>query len=335
MCRIIVLTPVKNEEWILNSFLTVCSIFADHIIIADQNSTDNSVEIAKSFEKVIFIKNENKDFNEAERQLLLINKARELFGIGNILLALDADELIIGNAIQSPSWNLMKHSKPGTVFYFDKPTILFDQDKVLRYPDGFPLAVKDDGSKHNPTKIHSTRIPLSLDCDKMIINDISFLHLCFVRNKVQFSKNRYYCVLENIKQTKNLRNRIKQYDKHCSKDYEEGIVENINPDWIELYTAHNLKIRNFEEQDYYYTDFEVLKLFQIYGERRFYNDPIWYFDWESCRKQAINDAIEGIPLRGIKFPARCRIYLITKFFHLFDKMITIMNFIMQNLKFNK
>jgi len=34
--RIVVVTPVRNEAWILERFLSVTSRFADHIIIADQ-----------------------------------------------------------------------------------------------------------------------------------------------------------------------------------------------------------------------------------------------------------------------------------------------------------
>ena len=41
--KIIVVTPIKNEDWILDRFLSVTSQFADLIIIADQNSTDKSM----------------------------------------------------------------------------------------------------------------------------------------------------------------------------------------------------------------------------------------------------------------------------------------------------
>jgi len=39
--RVVVVTPVRNEAWI-SSVLSVTSRFADHIIIADQRSTDDS-----------------------------------------------------------------------------------------------------------------------------------------------------------------------------------------------------------------------------------------------------------------------------------------------------
>ncbi|MFX4883847.1 glycosyltransferase family 2 protein, partial [Acinetobacter baumannii] len=77
--KIIVLTPIKNEAWILKTFLEVTSFFADHIIIADQGSTDESRDIALSFEKVILIPNNDTRFNEVTRQQLLINYCRSNF----------------------------------------------------------------------------------------------------------------------------------------------------------------------------------------------------------------------------------------------------------------
>ena len=47
---LVVLTPVKNEAWILERFLRVCNDFADAIIIADQSSTDGSRDVIARYE---------------------------------------------------------------------------------------------------------------------------------------------------------------------------------------------------------------------------------------------------------------------------------------------
>ena len=44
----IVMTPVRNEAWVLPAFLESTSRWADYIIIADQMSTDGSREIARA-----------------------------------------------------------------------------------------------------------------------------------------------------------------------------------------------------------------------------------------------------------------------------------------------
>jgi hypothetical protein len=48
MRKIIGVTPVKNEEWLLERFLAVTSRFADHINVADQQSTDGSRSTART-----------------------------------------------------------------------------------------------------------------------------------------------------------------------------------------------------------------------------------------------------------------------------------------------
>ena len=46
---VVVLTPVRDQAWILASFLDAASLWADHIFIADQQSTEDSPNIAASY----------------------------------------------------------------------------------------------------------------------------------------------------------------------------------------------------------------------------------------------------------------------------------------------
>lgn len=322
--KIIVLTPVKNEEWILDQFLKSCSIFADHILIADQNSTDKSVEIASKYDKVTIIKNESLDFNEGDRQKLLINKSRELFGPGNFLLALDADEIITSNSLYSNDWNIIKESKKGTVFLFDKPTPLFDLDLALRYREGFPLGFIDDGSEHFPSEIHSARVPTPKNAVTIFVKNISFLHLCFMRKNVQFSKNRYYCCLERIQKKNKLRSRRLFYSFYKPKDYiKTGNTEIIDKNWYELYEKMGVNLKGFKEETYYYMDFEVLKFFNVYGIKFFNKEPIWRFDWESCRLEGIKRGIKGLPLKPVKKPNIIFRFSTDIFFIFFNSLIKV------------
>ena len=88
--------PVKNEDWILDFSLSCASLWADHIIVADQNSTDRTPDICRSFEKVILINNNEVKLNMSFARQLLLDKARE-FGTDNILFCLDADEVLSAN----------------------------------------------------------------------------------------------------------------------------------------------------------------------------------------------------------------------------------------------
>src|SRR5262249_47213302 len=49
---VVVLTPVRNEAWILARFLAVTARFADLILVADQGSTDGSAELCRACPKV-------------------------------------------------------------------------------------------------------------------------------------------------------------------------------------------------------------------------------------------------------------------------------------------
>ena len=323
--KIIVLTPVKNEEWILDRYLTACSLFADHIIIADQNSTDKSAQIAGKYEKVILIKNESTSFNEADRQRMLINKARELFGTGHFLLGLDADEIITADSLGAPGWKTIEESAPGTVFHFERPTLFFDPEQSIRYYKGFPMGYKDDGVEHKPTAIHSTRIPTPEYAKHVFLEDIKFLHLCLVRKNVTFSKLRYYCMLENVKNVNSLRVRRKIYTKYKPADCVDGDLENTNPLWIKGYDEKGVNLSTFKQDTYNWTDFEALRIFNEYGTARFFNDSIWHFDWEACRIAALERGEKNIPQKPLQTPGKLRVAFVDMFFQTLKGVVKIKN----------
>ena len=90
---IVCLTPVKNEAWVLDRFLQCASHWADHIIIADQGSTDGSQEIAKKYPKVMLVENKEKQFQGTGMRKLLLHESRKIPG-SKLLIALDADEIL-------------------------------------------------------------------------------------------------------------------------------------------------------------------------------------------------------------------------------------------------
>src|SRR5476651_2453045 len=160
--KIIVLTPVKNEAWILEQFLKSASLFADCIIVADQKSTDESRDICAKFPKVQLIENKTDKYDEASRQVLLIETARRLFpNDKRIFFCLDADELFSADSLTyTETWERIKALEQGTSIYIEKPDVLYGIKRSVRWKDNyFAVGYIDDGLTHTATTIHSKRIP--------------------------------------------------------------------------------------------------------------------------------------------------------------------------------
>jgi len=198
---IIVMTPVRNEAWVLRAFLEATSMWADYIIIADQMSTDGSREIAKSYEKVILIDNKNPEFNEAERQGMLVAKAREVAaGRDTLLWGLDADEILAANAFETEDWKKIMNSKPGAVFWFKWAQLTYDRNHYYDPKDSFPWLFHDDGVEPHGNYVrnmHSMRIPYPMDeHDMTFVEDFRVLHLGTAPlNRVR-AKERFYMFVD-------------------------------------------------------------------------------------------------------------------------------------------
>jgi hypothetical protein len=66
--KVICLTPVRNESWIIKPFLAASKMWADHVIVADQGSTDGTLELLQSTREVETIINAAKTYDERHRQ---------------------------------------------------------------------------------------------------------------------------------------------------------------------------------------------------------------------------------------------------------------------------
>ena len=198
----IVMTPVRNEAWVLRAFLESTSKWADYIIIADQMSTDGSREIAAQYEKVILIDNKNPEFNEAERQALLVNKAREVAaGRDTLLWGLDADEILAANYKETKDWERIQHSAPGDVFWFKWAEICPNQkDYWLSHTTYYPWLFHDDGKEPHGNYVrnmHSMRIPYPKEEKQMYyVDDFRVLHLAYLNPSRTRAKRRFYCFVD-------------------------------------------------------------------------------------------------------------------------------------------
>jgi hypothetical protein len=276
--KIICLTPVKNESWILEKFLMATSLWADHIVIADQFSDDESREIAGKFPKVVLVRNLSVDFNEPERQKLLIDTARKIEG-PRLLITLDADEFLTANFHDSDEWKFIMRAPPGTAIRFKCVNLKPDFKKYWSPNMYFPWGFMDDGSEHVGSIIHSTRIPMPSNSMKVDLEEINVLHFQYVDWERMASKHRWYQCWEILNRPNRSALDIYQQYHHMYEVKDDDLLE-VKSEWFDYYLANNLDIRGIKKEGIYWWDREVLGYFQRFGAGQFSKLDIWDADWK-------------------------------------------------------
>lgn len=251
--KIICLTPVRNEAWILERFLAAASVWADHILVADQHSTDGSREIAARFPKVTLIENPSEGFNEPERQQLLIAEARKIEG-PKLLVALDADEFISADAFGSSAWRRMLEAAPGTVIHFKWPCI---ESGFRRYWDSqrshYPRAYMDDGAGHTGRVIHSIRVPNPRGAPQLRIDGFVILHFQFTDWERMRSKHRWYQCYERCAFPRKSAIAIFRMYHHMDRVREED-KKPVPDAWFDAYERLGIDLRKQHCSGHLYWD---------------------------------------------------------------------------------
>ena len=300
--KIIVLTPVRDEDWVLGKFLWAYSHFADHILVLNQQSSDRSMEILGRFPKAVRVDYEENAYNESARSRILVDEARKRFGSGCVLLAFDADEIPIWSCLSSPMWSQLKLLEPGTVICFEKPEILTNPLRCVRDPYRFPCGLVDDGRVHHGKLIHGERVPFSQNGKRFMANELVIMHLARVRWIEFCVRQSYYCAIENSRATKRYWWRTIYYSPRFFRKFGAGVSEDIPNSWWEGYRESGRDLWSFHTARFNSFHLRVLRLFCEYGEPRFWRDDIWWEDWEPARIFFIEQGVSKIPGSAIRRP---------------------------------
>lgn len=321
----IVMTPVRNEAWVLRAFLESTSQWADHIIIADQMSTDGSREIAKEYQKVILIDNKNPDFNEAERQALLVAKAREVAaGRDTLLWGLDADEILAANFRETDDWKHILNSIPGDVFWFKWAEICPDQKHYWLSPTTYyPWLFHDDGKEPHGNYVrnmHSMRIPYPIE-EKQIyyVDDFRVLHLAYLNPSRTKSKRRFYTFVDWEMNHRAPVTLSRVYAQTKQKDLIQDLPDSF------LYTK---QINGFDLLDFvdvssqrcWFDDYIIERILR-HKKKDYRKLPLW--DKDFCQAYHISDPRTGFDKLIHRYFERSKLHTNNIFIRVIDKVLKV------------
>ena len=299
--KLIVLTPVRNEAWILRAFLAATSLWADKIIIADQMSTDGSREIYREFSyraankcELIVIDNTRKDMHQAATRRLLFDKAREVLNgdTNAILFTLDADEFLSGDFLQSNDWKRILESEPDDAFCW----------RWMNLKEGDPT--KYSNFRHYywavhvsntiwkglfPNNfIHEWRLPWPPHCTKekeYNLDELRSLHFARVNTLRQRNKERFYQVSSlGTKSSWNVLNIYRMYHREDTIEYYD--VPTDVYDWYLSQDVNLWTLINLTDDGAHYTNM-VLNYFRRDGVHKYALLDIWDETW--CTKNNIKN----------------------------------------------
>ena len=280
---IIVITPVRNEAWVLDAFLTCTSSWADYIILADHHSEDETKAIARKYEKVVLIDNPTFEWYESECRARLLEEACKIPG-DKVIFALDADEFLSEGFEKTESWKKIINAQGNQVFCFNWLN-LYDDFCTAEYTNmHFEWAARFDATvdivgeyrKKETRAVHCSRVPCLDDpsCHYINVDDFWVVHLAKLNHQKVRQKNDFYQVTWVDK------NKVKASPINMYRDYSK-----YYPDQLVHLTAPVKLCCMGDEKDYsclvrtadygkHYVE-EMLRVFEREGTDKFAKLCIW------------------------------------------------------------
>jgi glycosyltransferase involved in cell wall biosynthesis len=275
--KLIALIPVRNEALLLPTTIRCLAQFCDHILIADQGSTDGSANIAAAFEKVQVILNPAPPGTGfVLRRQILLDAFRDYEG-ENIALCLDADEFAPPAIFQRLKADAERFGRPGVSFAFWWVQLWrrLDQhrdDQSVWSNSWKPMAFWDDRklAYANGSQVHEVRVP---EAEVVKLHGFPILHLQWVYWERTQYKQAWYRMLE-------FRDAGFQHAEAINQKYSITLGEEVvgvsktPPEWL---AGLDLPASLWHPLPNWHYD-EIKKMFVTFGIERFEALQIWHIE---------------------------------------------------------
>lgn len=280
---IVVITPVRNEAWVLDAFLMCTSSWADHIILADQHSDDGTREIAAKYEKVILIDNPTQEWYEYLCRTRLLEEAAKIPG-DKVIFGLDADEFLSEGFEKTESWQRIINSKGNEIFCFNWLNLFDDFSSVEYTSMHFEWAAHFDESidfveeyrKREEHAVHCSRVPCleTERCQYIPVDDFWVVHLAKLNHERIRQKFDFYQVTW-VDKNKEKANPIRMY-RGYNKYYPDKLTRLQTP--VKLCSMNCPEDYSYlvKTSDYgkHYVE-EMIQVFKRKGTDKFLKLCIW------------------------------------------------------------
>lgn len=304
--RIIALLPVRNEAWIIERTLRVLSTFCDHIIVADQRSTDGTRQILKMFAPKVAVIDNTDSFHSTRIRWRLLDAARSIDG-NHLVLLFDADEIPTANITHPEVLSYITSLKPGHAWELPwiqlwRSPVFWRNDDSIWSNRWIPCVFRDDRTvRYGPITAaidHNLRIPV---CHTVMRTDlVLLLHYQWVLMERKRSKDAWYRALEVMAFGKQARE-VNDYYR-VTRDERQVRLSPIDPEWVAGWQDMGIDLEHFEAEPLYWYDVEVLRWFREKGPAYFAALDLWDVDWEHKRQLALAQGYEGIPAEPVRDP---------------------------------
>jgi hypothetical protein len=277
LSRRVCLAPVRNEAWVINSFLAAAKQWATDVIVADQGSTDGTLQMVTAAPGVDVVTNSSRAYDESHRRRILLDRARSIQG-KRLLFGLDADEAISANFSSSAEWQQLDSLPPGTILRFRWVNILPGFEYAWIPPEPTAFGFVDDDSDHAGVRIHSSRIPHPPGAPTFDLQEVVVLHFQYVAWERMLSKHRWYQAWEHsVHKKKGPLQIFREY--HHMYGWSENEIQPVRPEWLSGYDAAGIQFRSLQAEPVTWWDQEIVQMLRDKGPAAFRKIAIWNQNW--------------------------------------------------------